>query len=279
MTGVNEAQHEYWNRDAARHWVDRQADFDEMLEEFGAAMLDAAAISSSERVLDVGCGNGATTRAAARAAAQGSALGVDLSELMLHRARELALAEGVGNVAFEAADVQTRAFDAEFDCAISRFGVMFFDDPVAAFANIRSGLRDGGRVAFVVWQGMAANDWMLVPISALLQHIEFPAPEPDAPGPYALADPDRVRSIFADAGLREVAIDPFSTSLLVGGHGTLDHAVDFIRNSGISRGILDEQPVEVLEPALATMRAALEPHVTAEGVRLGGAAWLVTARR
>jgi SAM-dependent methyltransferase len=242
-------------------------------------MLDAASIGPLERVLDVGCGNGATTRAAARVAARGSALGLDLSEAMVEHARELAVEEDVANVTFEAADVQTCRFDAEFDCAISRFGVMFFDDPVAAFANVRSALRDGGRAAFVVWQEMLANDWMLVPTAALLQHVEFPTSEPGAPGPFALADSDRVRSIFADAGLRDVAIDPFTARVLVGGRGTLDEAVAFMRNTGIAHGLLDDQPSEVQQQALASMRTALEPHLTDDGVRLGGAAWLVTARR
>lgn len=279
MTVANEQQRAYWNRDEARHWVDHQRRYDEMLEPFGAALLDAASIGPSERVLDVGCGNGATTRAAARTAAHGSALGIDLSEAMLERARELAHEQGVKNVAFEASDAQTRAFDPEFDCAISRFGVMFFDNPVAAFANIRSGLRDGGRVAFVVWQAMLANEWMVVPGAAMLAYVELPTSEPGAPGPYALADADRVRAIFDDAGFTDLSIDPFESPMLVGGRGTLDEAVAFMRNTGMAHAMLDDKLPEIQQQAIAAVREAMEPHTTDDGVQLRGAAWLVTARR
>ncbi|MEX0663168.1 MAG: class I SAM-dependent methyltransferase [Acidimicrobiia bacterium] len=302
MSGANAEQRAYWNRDEARHWVEHQRRYDEMLAPFGAALLDVAAIKPSERVLDVGCGNGATTRAAARAASSGSALGVDLSEAMLERARELAKEEGVTNVSFEAGDAQTRQFDPEFDCAISRFGVMFFDDPEAAFANIRSGLvhhpwspsqasgspqspsakppplRADERVAFVVWQELLANEWMAVPGAAILEFVELPSAEPGAPGPYALADTDRVRAIFGAAGYRDLAIGPFSAPMLVGGRGTLDEAVAFMRNTGMAHALLDDKPADVQEKALAAVRDALEPRTTDEGVLLSGAAWLITAR-
>ncbi|MSO78309.1 MAG: class I SAM-dependent methyltransferase [Acidimicrobiia bacterium] len=277
MTTANEAQREYWNRDDARHWVDQQARYDEMLEPFGAAMLDAAGITSGEHVLDVGCGNGVTTRSAARSTVDGRALGVDLSEAMLERARALALKEGVANVSFDADDAQTRQFTPEFDVAISRFGVMFFDDPAAAFANIRSGLRPGGRGAFIVWQALPANEWMAVPGAAILEYVDPPDGDPTAPGPYALADPDRVRSIFDTAGFRDLSIDAFTAPMLVGGRGTLDDATTFMRNSGIARAMLDDKPANLQERAIAAVREALKPHLTDEGVQLGGATWLVTA--
>jgi SAM-dependent methyltransferase len=278
MSGANAEQRAYWNREEARHWVDHQQRYDEMLAPFGDALLEVAAIEPGERVLDVGCGNGATTRAAARTATAGAALGVDLSEAMLERARELARAEGVTNVSFEADDAQTRSFEPEFDCAISRFGVMFFDDPEAAFTNIRTGLVGGGRVAFVVWQELLANEWMAVPGAAMLQLVELPETGPGAPGPYALADADRVRAIFDGAGFRNLSIDPFAAPMPVGGHGTLDEAVTFMRNTGIAHALLDDKPPDIQERALDALRVALEPYATDEGVELGGAAWLIIAR-
>jgi SAM-dependent methyltransferase len=250
-----------------------------MLEPFGAAVLEAAAVEPGENVLDIGCGNGATTRAAAVASADGFALGIDLSEAMLERARELALEQGVGNVTFEGGDAQTRAFDPEFDAAISRFGVMFFEDPDAAFTNIRTALREDGRVAFAVWQELMANDWIAVPGAAMLEYVELPTPEPGAPGPFALADIDRVRTIFSTAGFRDLSIDAFEAPLLIGGRGTLDEAVAFMRNTGFARLMLDEQSDEIQGQALDAMRTALLPHLTDEGVQLQGATWLITARR
>src|SRR5687767_1986692 len=228
MAAANQEQRDYWNREGSRHWVDQQRRYDEMLEPYGNAVLAAAGIAPDHRVLDIGCGNGMTTRAAARAASQGHALGIDLSKGMVARATELASEEGVENVAFEVDDAQTRSFEPEFDRAISRFGVMFFDHPVDAFANIRSALRDRGHVTFVVWQELIANDWVTVPSAAMLEHVELPdLGEPGAPGPFGLADPDRVRNLFTEAGYSDLTIDPFEESMLLDGRGTLDEAVDF----------------------------------------------------
>ena len=277
---ANADQRAYWNRDEARHWVDQQRRYDEMLEPFGAAMLEAASITAAEQVLDIGCGSGATTRLAARSARDGAALGIDLSEAMVERARETARAEGVENVSFEVDDAQTRAFEPAFDCAISRFGVMFFDDPVAAFTNIRRALRTAGRVAVAVWQELAANDWMTVPVGAALAHV--PAPNlgaPEAPGPYALADPDRLHAIFDRAGFSDCSIEPFESPMLVGGRGTVDDAVDFLFNTGMGHGLLADASSELRTRVVGAVHDALSAHATPEGVRLGGAAWVVTATR
>lgn len=278
MAGANEEQWAYWNRIEARHWVDHQQQYDEMLEPFGAAVLETARVTAAERVLDVGCGNGATTRSAARAATDGSALGIDLSEGMVERARDLAKSEGLTNVDFEQDDAQTRAFQSDFDCAISRFGVMFFEDPVAALANIRSSLRDGGRVAFAVWQDLLANEWLAVPAGGLLEHITMPDLGQPGPGPFSLSDADHVRHVLDAAGYSDIALDGFQTQMLVGGRGTLDEAVDFLRNTGIARALLDEAAPDVEQRAMAAVRELLEPRMTPEGLRLGGSAWLVTAR-
>ena len=256
MTEANAEQRAYWNRDEARHWVDQQRRYDEMLEPFGAAMLEAAAVTTAEHVLDVGCGNGATTRLVARSAAQGTALGIDLSEAMVERARETARAEGVENVTFEVDDAQTRAFEPVFDCAISRFGVMFFDDPVAAFTNIRGALRQGGRIALVVWQELAKNDWMSVPISAALAHVPPPTRgESGAPGPFAFADRDRLQQILEDAGFSDCSIEPFESPMLVGGRGTVDDAVDFLFNTGMGQGLVADATPEIRTKVIASSHA------------------------
>ena len=278
MVTANEAQREYWNREEARNWVTHQARYDAMLEPYGAAMLQAAGIESGHRVLDVGCGNGMTTREAARKAPEGTAHGVDLSEAMIERARELAAEEGLENVSFEVADAQTRAFEPEFDRAISRFGVMFFDDPVAAFANIRSALRPGGQVSFAVWQELLLNEWLTVPGAVALQFVEIPEGDPDAPGPFALRDPDRVRSVFVEAGFNDLKIEPFEASPPLGG-STLDEAIEFLAQLPIWIGMFEAASEETKLEALAATREALKPYLTPDGVRLGGAAWIVTARR
>jgi SAM-dependent methyltransferase len=277
VSGVNEEQREYWNTEESSHWVDQQERYDEMLAPFGAAMLDAADLGSDSRVLDIGCGNGATTRDAARAAPEGAALGIDLSAPMIEQARRIAAKEALTNVTFEVADAQTRDFEPEFDRALSRFGVMFFEDTAAAFANIRSALAAGGRVSFAVWQEIGANEWLMVPASGLLQHVTMPDLGAPGPGPFALADADEVRDFLTAAGYSEIAIDSFRASILVGGRGTLDDAMRFLTNTGVARRLLGDAEPAARERAVAAARDAVEPFMTPDGLRLDGAAWLVRA--
>ena len=280
MTIANQDQADHWNSgDDVGHWVNEQSRYDGMLAPFVPVILDAAGISGTDRVLDVGCGCGATTLAAARRAERGHAHGVDLSAPMLERARDDAERGGVTNATFEQADAQVHAFEeGAYDAVISRFGVMFFDDSVAAFANLHRAVRDDGRLAFVCWQERAANEWMTVPLGALVQHVPPPPPPPPgAPGMFGLAESDHVRRVLDQSGWRDISIDAHSMPLLVGGPGTLDDSVGFLRSGSMGRGLLSGADPQTQEQALSAMRAALAAHVTDDGVRLGSSVWLVTA--
>jgi SAM-dependent methyltransferase len=256
---------------------------DTQLAPLGQRTMDRGAIAAGERVLDVGCGCGQTTlELARRVGTSGSVLGVDISSVMLDRARELARAAGVAHVDFTNADAQTHAFPAEsFDVLFSRFGVMFFADPRAAFANLRAALKRGGRVAFVCWRTLPENPWMAVPIAAALQHIEPPAmPAPDAPGPFAFADAARVRGILEGAGFDAVAFDGLDETLTIGGGGELDRTVDFLLQMGPTAAALREAgPAKTAQVAAAVREALVPYHQDGVGVRMASAAWIVTARR
>jgi SAM-dependent methyltransferase len=181
-------------------------------------------------------------------------------------------------VTFTVADAQVAPFAADRDVVVSRFGVMFFDDPVAAFTNLRSALRRDGRLAFVCWRPMLENEWMAVPLGAVLAHLTPPTPpDPDAPGPFAFGDRDRVARILADAGFRDVAVEPFDTQVAVGGGGTVDDVVEFIRATGMGRLLLADPSADGVADALDAMRSALDAHAGPDGVRLGAATWLVRA--
>jgi len=278
MASANRAQAEHWNSAAgAGHWVTNQARHDRMLEPFMTMILGEAAISSGDRVLDAGCGCGATTRAAALLAAPAAVAGIDLSAAMLARASADARSAQLLNASFIEGDAQIYPFErASFDVVISRFGLMFFDDPVAAFTNLRRATQDGGRIVFVCWQPMTANPWLLVPGAALAEHVPLPAPgSPDAPGMFALADPSRVRGILTGAGWREIDIAPAHTPILVGGGGTVDDAVEFLRGGSMARSALASADPATEQQALASVRSALLPHTDSDGVRLGAAAWIV----
>src|ERR1700758_974368 len=222
MSIANTAPAEHWNTgDGVAHWVTNQARYDRMHAPFTALILDAAALRPGGNVLDVGCGCGGTTLAAARLVAPGQAVGLDLSGPMLARARADAAEASLANAVFQQGDAQVHELEpGTFGTVISRFGVMFFADPVAAFANIRSATRPGGRLVFACWQPMAANQWMLVPGAALAEHLPPPVPVPAAgPGRFACADPELLRPILAASGWRDAEITSEHASILVGGGG------------------------------------------------------------
>lgn len=277
----NAEQAEHWNADEAQHWVAQQERYGAMLAPFGELVLEAAAIQPADDILDIGCGCGDTTLTAARTASSGSALGVDLSEPMLARARQRARDEGITNARFERGDAQVQPFEAAgSDVALSRFGVMFFEDAHAAFANVARALRPSGRLSFVCWQPLEANEWLMVPGVAAAAHVPLPdLGEADAPGMFAFGDRDRVLGILTGAGFADVDIEPAGPPLLIGGGGTLDEAVTFVRESGIGQTLLADADAAAAERAVDAVRAALEPYVSPRGVELGSAVWIVSARR
>jgi SAM-dependent methyltransferase len=278
--GPNAEQVRYWNETAAPKWVEYQEVLDAQLDGLGLLTMDRARLSPGERVLDVGCGCGATTRAlAGRVGANGSAHGVDVSGPMLARATTLAREARLANVRFTTADAQTHRFEpGSADVLFSRFGVMFFADPPAAFRNLRSALRPGGRVAFVCWQPLAENPWLLVPLGAAAQHIQLPPPPaPGAPGPFAFADPDRVRGILDAAGFEGIHLESVRDTLTVAGGG-LDDAVRFLLEGvGPTTAAMREADPAVRPRVYAAVREALAPFVTPDGLRMPCAAWIVTA--
>jgi SAM-dependent methyltransferase len=279
---ANEQQAEFWNSDVVSHRIARQEHYEATFRRLTEQLLAAAGIGTAAAVLDVGCGCGATSLEAARRATAGSVVGIDLSEAMLAVSRQQAAAEGLTNVSFVAGDAQTYRFEPgqRFDVALSRFGVMFFDNPVAAFANIRDALGRGGRLAFVCWQQVEQNPYFLVPGLAIGEHIPMPEPAPPgAPGPHALADPARIRSLLADAGLTEVTVDALVQEVQVGASGSFEDAVQFVATSGVVRMVLAGADPASRERAMASLRTALAPHARDDGVWLGTATWLVTARR
>jgi SAM-dependent methyltransferase len=200
---------------------------------------------------------------------------------MLARARERAASHpGAGvRIRFENADAQTAALE-PCDLVFSRFGVMFFADPPAAFANLRRALAPGGRLAFVCWQGPERNEWVRVPLAAAAQHLPLPRPAPGTPGPFAFSDLERTRAILAQAGFREIEIEPHERELAIA-RGSLDEAVGFLTQIGpLSRALREagEPSAELREAVAESVREALAPYAGPQGVRLGSASWIVTAR-
>jgi len=277
----NAEQIRYWNEAAGPKWVAFQKAIDAQIGPLGERAMDRAGIAPGEHVLDVGCGCGETTIALGRRVGPGGlVLGIDISAPMLGRAVETARAVGAANVRFENADAQIHPLrPAAFDVVYSRFGVMFFADPAAAFANLRAALRPGGRLAFVCWQALRLNPWLFVPLQAAAQHLTLPPPPaPDAPGPFSLADPERLRGILSRAGFDRIVLDELRTTLTLGGGGSVEQAVRFLTEGvGPVSGTLREAEPALRPKVADAVRAAVAPFHTPEGVRMDSAAWIVTA--
>lgn len=281
MPETNAEQRTYWNEQAGPIWVQMQERMDAQIGAHGARALAVLAAKPGERILDVGCGCGDTALAIARqVGAAGRVLGIDISGPMLARARERAAKAGLANVAFEHADAQTHALPvASFDALFSRFGVMFFEAPALAFANLARALKPGGRVVFACWQPIPANPWVGVPMAALANVLQLPPPPPpDAPGPFAFADTERVRKILSEAGLGDIA---FRSEQLPMGFGNVDDAADFLTDMGpASRAIREAGGGEALrEKARAAIRDAIVPHAKSGRAELPSAIWVVSARK
>ncbi|HKO92620.1 MAG TPA: methyltransferase domain-containing protein [Polyangiaceae bacterium] len=274
----NREQLEFWNGVAADRWVRHQARLDRALGPFGEAALDRLGIVPGQSVLDVGCGTGETLLSIVRRlGGQGRVVGVDLSGPMLARARERTR-EGAG-VELIQADASEYAFGQRFDALFSRFGVMFFADPALAFGALRQALRPSGRLGFVCWQRFEDNPWVQLPLQAARTVVADPplVADPNAPGPFAFADPARVRDLLGSAGYSDIAIEAFRSRVLMSEEG-LEGAVDFTFQTGPVARLLAEHPEPVRQLVRERIRQQLEPFAAGERVQLDGAAWLVSAR-
>lgn len=282
IQGANEAnadQIAFWNGPAGQHWTDRQAAQDVLLAPVSAILIDRTRVRSGERILDVGCGCGATTIALAKqVGGDGHVFGIDISVPMLARARQLTPADTP--VDYALADATVYPFDPQsFDLLVSRFGVMFFAQPAVSFANLRTALRSSGRLVFACWREPRENPWMMAPLQAVYQHVpKLPQLGPEDPGPFAFASEVRVRRILGEAGFTDIAMEPCPLSLdLAIGRG-LDAAIETALEIGPSSRALEGHPPEVQAAATKSIRDALAPFVKGQSVPLPASIWIVTAR-
>ncbi|MDP3494568.1 MAG: class I SAM-dependent methyltransferase [Hyphomonadaceae bacterium] len=274
---ANAAQIDYWNATAGQTWAHYQAQLDRQIEPLGLEALRSLAARPGERVLDVGCGCGQTTlELAERVGAAGAVTGVDISSPMLAIAEARPVPQGAAQPQFIKYDAQTADLgQGQYDAVFSRFGVMFFNDPVAAFRNLRRALTSNGRLTFVCWRPFAENLWMRAPMEAAQPYLPpSPPMDPTAPGPFAFANPDRVRSILSEAGFCDVSLQAFNTSI---GGSSLEQTVDLSLRVGPLGAVLREQPD--LAPTVAdAVKAAMAAYETPGGVLIPAAVWIVTAQ-
>jgi SAM-dependent methyltransferase len=270
VEGPNAAQIELWNGPRGRRWAEQQDHLDRSLAQAHDALLALAAPRPGERSLDIGCGCGTSTIDLARRSGART-VGVDVSAPML----ELARARGPG-VEFVEADAATYDFEPEFDLVLSRFGVMFFADPVAAFANIRGALAAGGRLVFACFRAMSENAWARVPLDAARDLVQPKPSDPNAPGPFAFAGSGRVRDVLDLAGFREIRVERHDCEMHMG--PTVDVATQRALDFGPLARLVDEAEVALRARLRDRVAAALGPYARPSGIDVGMAIWLVSAR-
>ena len=267
-------QREYWNAEASDVWVSLADTLDVMLEPFGEVAMEALGPRAGERILDIGCGAGATTRALAeRVGPTGKAIGVDISGPLVAAAR----ARGGAPDFYQADAGSDELPGAPFDGAFSRFGVMFFEDPPAAFAHLRAALRPGGRIAFVCWRSLMENAWARDPLPLVQPLLRELPPEaaPGAPGPFAFGDGARLRGILEGAGWTSVTITPRDAGYLLG--LTPEAACAVALRLGPLGRMIRTQGLDP-EPFRGVLEDLLRRHMTERGVVMGSACWIVTGR-
>lgn len=278
---VNTDMREFWNGEGGEKWLRFQQTMDANLVPFGHEAMAAAGIWPGDAVLDVGCGCGDTSfEMARRVGPGGRVLAIDISEPILARARARAMTDLARNITFECGDAQVLRFEAAaFDVVFSRFGVMFFDDPIAAFKNLRLALKSGGRIAFICWQPVEDNEWIRTSLEVAANHVLLPAPPgPEEPGPLSFGNPERVNRILTASGFCDITVNRFDTVFTVG--GSVDEAVAFLTQMGPASGAIAQSDADdTIKSRIATdLRHALVPCDTGLGVAMNSATWVVTAR-
>ena len=278
----NAQQAAYWTEIGGVQWVNEQQLFDHMLAPFGVESQRVLAARPGEHVLDVGCGTATTTLAIASAVGPtGSVVGCDISPTMIDAAR--ARIKDTPQVSLAIADVQTADLvQADpFDAVYSRFGVMFFADPVTAFANIGAAVRPGGRIVFVCWQHEDLNEWMALPARIMRTFTPDPVlPPADAPGPFAFHDPARIHQILTDAGWLDIAATPFTAPVVLGAGLGVDAALQQLMGSRAAQGLREQVDEETYDRARLAVRDAIAERADPAGVvSFTGSVWVVTARR
>ncbi|MCC8955346.1 methyltransferase domain-containing protein [Bradyrhizobium sp. Pear77] len=275
----NADQIAYWNGPGGQRWASRQAAQDIVLQPVLDLLIDRAAPKAGERIVDVGCGSGASTNGfATKVGPSGHVFGVDVSGPMLERARQSTPKDAP--VTYALADATVYPFDpASFDLLASRFGVMFFADPAVSFANLHKALKPSGRLAFACWQEPRENPFFMAPLQAVYKHVpKLPQLGPEDPGPFSFASEARVNRILGEAGFSGIAMEPCRLEFDVAIGRGIDAAVQSALEIGPASRALEGQPDDLRAAAVTSIREALTPFVKGDAVLLPGAIWIVTAR-
>ena len=282
MSEVNKNQKDFWSGKGGDIWVERQNAMDTMLSPLGEAALNKLNFNEEENVLDIGCGCGHTTlNIAKRIGPSGNVTGLDISEPMLKRAKESAVEMSITNTSFKCVDVQIEDLgDQIYSAAFSRFGVMFFEDSIAAFKNINKSLISGGYLSFVCWQSPAVNPWQSLFIQEVKKFLDLPSPPPRSPGPFAFMESEYVSSILEESKFQDITIERHEAEVnMFSGRSLSDSVKDYISINPVVTQMLKESSENQIAEIVNSGIEAFSPYYSEKGLIFPSATWLVTARK
>ena len=281
MEDKNVKQKEFWSGAGGDVWVNKQKEMDIMLNPLGQRAIDKLDLSNGKRILDIGCGCGATTLEIAKMIPEGKIIGVDISEPMLNQARKDALEMSLSNTEFVVQDVQTDEISKDaFDIAFSRFGVMFFEDSYEAFKNINNALKIGGQLSFVCWQEPLLNPWQSLSIQVIKQFIDLPSPPPKSPGPFAFEDKSYIEDILDCSNFKDINIDDNQEEIIMfSGKSLKEASEDYLTINPVVTEMLKNSPKELKEEILEALIIKFSDFHEDHGLVFPSATWIVTAKK
>lgn len=281
MEDKNIKQRQFWSGAGGDVWVNKQREMDIMLNPLGDRVIERLDLKSDSKIIDIGCGCGATTLEIAKKITQGEILGVDISEPMLDKATETAKEMSLSNISFEVKDVQVDVMPLNyFDIAFSRFGVMFFEDPFEAFKNIHSSLKEDGLLSFVCWQNASLNPWQSLSIQVIKEFLDLPAPAPKSPGPFAFEDKTYLEEILRESGFKGLEIlDNREDIIMFSGKSIREACEDYLTINPVVTEMLKNSKPELTEEILEALVIKFSNFHQNDGLLFPSATWIVTAKK
>ena len=279
MEDKNAKQKDFWSGKGGDYWVEKQSEMDIMLNPLGEKALVKLGLQSNSKVLDIGCGCGATTLEIAKIVSEGAVTGLDISVPMLDKAKSEAKIQGIANVDFKVIDVQVEQLGyEEYDSVYSRFGVMFFDDPFEAFKNIFSSVKVGGELSFVCWQDPSLNPWQSLSLQVIREYLDMPSPPPRSPGPFAFHEKDYVKEILEKSGFSNISFDNNQEDITMFAGKSLEEASeDYLAINPVVTEMLKDSTDDLKSEIVESLKEAFSDFHRGDGLVFPSATWVVSA--
>lgn len=280
MEDINSKQKEFWSGSGGDVWVDKQSEMDIMLNPLGTRAINKLDLSGVTKIIDIGCGCGATTLEIAQQLESGEIIGVDISEPMLDRATQNASDQSLSNASFQVLDVQVDDMPSDYEIAFSRFGVMFFEDPYQAFSNINNSLKENGQLCFVCWQNSSLNPWQSLSLQVIKEFLDLPSPPPKSPGPFAFEDKNYIKDILDRSNFKDIEIHDNQEDIVMFSGKSIEEACeDYLTINPVVTEMLKNSKEELKDEILQALILKFSEFHNGDGLLFPSATWIVTARK